>query len=115
MKKYLGKIMLAVYLAVCSAVMFMASASAAYIDPSSVSYGLMAASAIVIAGASVFVVWWRKAKRKVADKLGIDENANKEVEEDIEITLDEDSAVEPTAKEENVENEEKASDISADN
>lgn len=28
-------------------------------------------------------VYWRKAKKKVQDKLGIDENAKKEVEEDV--------------------------------
>ena len=32
-------------------------------------------------GAAV-AVYWRKAKKKVANKLGIDENANKEVESD---------------------------------
>ena len=48
----------------------------------------------VIAGVAVAVgavagVLWRRAKKKVQDKLGIDENAGKEVEEDV-IELDED-------------------------
>ena len=42
----------------------------------------------VIAGAAVAIgavagIAWRKAKKKVANALHIDENANKEVEEDI--------------------------------
>lgn len=32
---------------------------------------------------AVVGVYWRKAKKKVQDKLGIDENAKKEVEDDI--------------------------------
>ena len=36
----------------------------------------------VVVGAVVGVAW-RRAKKKVQEKLGIDENAGKEVEEDI--------------------------------
>ena len=32
------------------------------------------------------VVAWRKAKKKVSDKLGLEEKTNKEVEEDIVVT-----------------------------
>lgn len=42
----------------------------------------MAAGVIVAVGA-VVGIYWRKAKKKVQDKLGIDENARKEVEEDV--------------------------------
>ncbi len=55
----------------------------AYIDPSSVSILIVSISGIVAAiGATAFILW-RKAKKKVADVLHIDENANKEVEEEI--------------------------------
>ncbi len=60
--------------------------AAAYIDPSVVSYAAQAIAGIVIAAGAVFFVWWRKVKKKVSKKLGIDENAGKEVEEDIVIS-----------------------------
>lgn len=73
----------------------------AYIDPSVVSFAATAIGGIVIAAGAVIFVWWRNVKKKVADKLGIDEDANKEKEEDLVITTDEISAetVESVAKE----------------
>ncbi len=60
-----------------------------YIDPSVASAGITAiAAAAVTIGASV-VLLVRKAKKKVAEKLNIDENANKEVEAEVEIIEDE--------------------------
>ena len=38
---------------------------------------------VLVAVGAVVGVYWRKAKKKVQDKLGIDENAKKEVEDDI--------------------------------
>ena len=40
-------------------------------------------SAIAIAVGATAVILWRKAKKKVAATLHIDENANKEVEEEL--------------------------------
>lgn len=61
---------------------------AAYIDPSSVSILIVSISGIVAAvGATAFILW-RKAKKKVADVLHIDENANKEVEDELVINSD---------------------------
>lgn len=70
------------YFIACFAVMLTLNA-AAYLDPS-----IMTVAAQVIAGVAVVVggvvgVVWRKAKKKVQNKLGIDENAKKEVEEEI--------------------------------
>ena len=63
--------------------MFTIPVTVAYIDPSAVSILVVSISGIVAAiGATVFVLW-RKAKQKVADVLNIDENANKEVEEEL--------------------------------
>ena len=45
----------------------------------------------VIAVGAVAAILWRKAKKKVASALHIDENANKEVEEDIVINDEENS------------------------
>ena len=86
--------------------MIFASVNAeAYIDPSVVSYAAQAIAGIVIAAGAVFFVWWRKVKKKVSKKLGIDENAGKEVEEDIVISDE---------KEENKSEEDKAPSDKAD-
>lgn len=53
-----------------------------YIDPSVTTFVIEAVAGIVIAGGAVISVMVRKAKRKINDKLGIDENRNKEVESD---------------------------------
>lgn len=57
----------------------------AYIDPSVMTYVIQATSGVIIAVGAVVGIYWRKAKKKVNDKLGIDENSKKEVEEDLEI------------------------------
>ena len=56
----------------------------AYIDPSVTTYGIQAIVGIVVAVGAVATVWWRKAKKKVANTLHIDENEKKEVEDEIE-------------------------------
>lgn len=53
-----------------------------YLDPSVMTYAIQAIAGVVIAIGAVAGVYWRKAKKKVSDKLGIDENKNKEVEGD---------------------------------
>ena len=54
----------------------------AYIDPSVMTYLVQAIAGVVIAVVAFFGIYYRKAKKKVSDKLGIDENRNKEVESD---------------------------------
>ena len=54
----------------------------AYIDPSVMTYIIQAVAGIVIAIGAVAGIYWRKARKKVNDTLGIDENRNKEVESD---------------------------------
>lgn len=54
----------------------------AYIDPSVMTYAIQAIAGIVIAGGAFAGIYLRKAKKKVNEKLGIDENKNKEVESD---------------------------------
>ena len=53
-----------------------------YIDPSVTTYLIQAIAGIVIAVGAGLAIYYRKAKKKVSDKLGIDENKNKEVESD---------------------------------
>lgn len=54
----------------------------AYIDPSVMTYLIQAVAGIVIAVGAAVGIYFRKAKKKVNEKLGIDENRNKEVESD---------------------------------
>jgi len=55
----------------------------AYIDPSVMSYTVQAIAGVAIALGVVIGVVWRKVKRGANKALGRDENAGKEVEEDI--------------------------------
>ena len=57
--------------------------SYAYIDPSVTTYAIQMAAGVVLAVGAVAGIYWRKAKKKINEKLGIDENKNKTVEEDI--------------------------------
>ena len=66
----------------CFSVILSVGASA-YIDPSVMTYTIQIVAGVIVAVGAVVGIWWRKAKRKVQDKLGIDENAKKEVEDDI--------------------------------
>ena len=56
---------------------------ACYLDPAATSILVTSISGIVIAVSATGVILWRKAKKKVAKALHIDENANKEVEEEL--------------------------------
>lgn len=69
----------------CSMLFFGVNAKA-YIDPSVVTYIIQAVAGVIVAVGAAAGIYWRRAKRKLNDKLGIDENRNKEVEsDDIEI------------------------------
>ena len=69
-------LLLTVYLLV-----FTMPAAHAYIDPSATTYLIQAIAGIVIAVGSVAIIFWRRAKRKLKDKVGIDFDKNKETEE----------------------------------
>lgn len=62
---------------------------AAYLDPSVMTYAIQVVAGVIVAVGAVIGIYWRKAKKKVQDKLGIDENAKKEVEEDVIETVEE--------------------------
>ena len=80
MKKTLKRsgiiLLLTVYLLV-----FTMPAAQAYIDPSATTYLIQAIAGVVIAVGSVAIIFWRRAKRKLKDKVGIDFDKNKETEE----------------------------------
>jgi hypothetical protein len=67
--------------------------TAAYIDPSTTSIVITSISGIAIAVGATLAIVWRKAKKKVATTLHIDENAHKEVEEDLVINTEESTPV----------------------
>ena len=75
----------------------MLTPTAAYLDPSATSILVVSISGIIIAIGSTAMILFRKAKKKVAKTLHIDENANKEVEEDL--VINEDAPAEETAEE----------------
>ena len=60
-----------------------------YIDASAVSIIIPAIAGVVVGIGSWLFLHFRRAKSKVSKKLGIDENAGKEVEEDIVINDEE--------------------------
>ena len=88
MKKCLKLTGLAMYTALCSMLLF-GTVGSAYIDPSVMTYVIQAVAGVVIAVGAVVGIYFRRAKKKVNEKLGIDENRNKEVESDEIIVKDE--------------------------
>jgi MFS superfamily sulfate permease-like transporter len=54
-----------------------------YIDPAATTVLLSSVTAIAVALGASFIIIWRKMKRGVQKTLHIDENANKEVEEEL--------------------------------
>ena len=53
-----------------------------YIDPSVMTYAIQAIAGIAIALGATIGIIIRRTKKKINNKLGIDENKNKEVESD---------------------------------
>ena len=70
-----------VCIAAVSMLLFGANGNA-YIDPSVMTYLIQAIAGVVVAVGAVVGIYWRKAKKKVSQTLGVDENRNKEVESD---------------------------------
>ncbi len=74
---------------ICFAIILMTPAYA-YLDPSVMTYTIQIIAGVVVAVGAVVGIYWRRAKKKIRDSLGIDENANKEIEDDVvEISEDE--------------------------
>lgn len=70
------------YFSVCFSLMLTAYACA-YLDPSVMTYAVQVVAGIAVAVGAVVGIGWRRAKRKILAKLGIDGNAKKEVEDDV--------------------------------
>ncbi len=87
MKNNVKNVMMICFVGVCSMMMFGLNANA-YIDPSVMTYMIQVVAGIVVAVGAAAGIYFRKAKKKVSEKLGIDENKNKEIESD-DILIDE--------------------------
>ena len=61
-----------------------------YIDPAATTVLLSSITAIAVACGATFIILWRKLKKGVQKTLHIDENAGKDVEEDL-VILDEEN------------------------
>lgn len=61
----------------------LSTTSFAYLDPSVMTFMIQIIAGVVVTVGAVVGIYWRKAKKKAMEKLHIDENAKKEVEEDI--------------------------------
>ena len=81
------KVLSVLYFTICFSMMLITPAFA-YIDPSVMTYAIQVVAGIAVSVGAVVGIWWRKAKKKVQNTLGIDENAKKEVEEDVVIIDD---------------------------
>lgn len=81
MRKTLKVFGIGCYMALGAMLLFGVNANA-YIDPSVMTYLIQAVAGIVIAVGAVVGIYFRRAKKKVSEKLGLDENRNKEVESD---------------------------------
>lgn len=57
-----------------------------YLDPAATTAIITSLTAIVAAVGAWFIIRWRKIKKGVSKTLHIDENAKKEVEDDLVIT-----------------------------
>ena len=55
----------------------------AYVDPSVMSYTVQAIAGVAIALGVVFGVVWRKLKKGANKVIGRDENAGKEIEDEV--------------------------------
>lgn len=87
MKKRVFRVVTFCYLFACGALLFGLNANA-YIDPSVMTYLIQAVAGVAIAIGAGVAFYFKKAKKKLNEKLGIDENKNKEVESD-DITFNE--------------------------
>lgn len=72
------------YFSICFVLLLCVPAKA-YIDPSVATYAVQVIAGLAVAVGAVAGIYFRRLKKKLYNKLGIDMNANKEVEPDIEV------------------------------
>ncbi len=62
-----------------------------YIEPSVITFGATAIGSAIVAVGAFVAILWRRAKKKVATALNLEENSKKEQDE--EITLVDENAI----------------------
>ncbi len=80
MKRGMKKVVYLSYVFFSAMLLFGLNANA-YIDPSVMTYVIQAAAGVVIAVGAVVGIYWRKAKKKAQEKLGIKETKEEESDE----------------------------------
>lgn len=80
MKKILMSVVACTWI-FAAAMLFFGVNGSAYIDPSVMTYVIQAVAGVVIAVGAAVGIYWRKAKKKVQDKLGIEETKEMETDE----------------------------------
>ena len=78
--KKLFNVLVAVYVFICAMLLFGTNGKA-YIDPSVMTYVIQAVAGVVIAVGAAVGIYWRKAKKKAQEKLGIKETKEEESDE----------------------------------
>ena len=81
MKKFINIFALAAVSFVSSMLLFGINGQA-YLDPSVMTYAIQVVAGLVVALSAVAGVYFRKAKKLLSNKFGIDENRNKIFESD---------------------------------
>lgn len=84
MKKFLkaGFIVVETVLFGTGFVVLFSGMASAYLDSSVMTYAIQAIAGVIIAVGAAAGIYWRKVKKKLNNKLGVDENRHKEVESD---------------------------------
>lgn len=77
-------------LIVAMAMIYFPMTASAYVDPSVMSYTVQAIAGVAIAFGVIFGVVWRRVKKGAKKALNIDENAGKEVEEELSVKTEDD-------------------------
>ena len=98
--KKLAKTAGLIFLIALYILVFTMPAASAYIDPSATTFLIQAIAGIAIAVGSVAVIFWRRAKKKIKDKVGIDLDKNKETEEVVVMVKAEETKAEEAKPEE---------------
>lgn len=59
-----------------------------YVDPSVLTYAITAIASVAVSIGAVVVIMWRKTKKKVAEKLNLEDRSIKETEGAVELIED---------------------------
>ncbi|MBR3971656.1 MAG: hypothetical protein IKJ83_02060 [Ruminococcus sp.] len=59
--------------------------NALYVDPSVLTYAITAIASVAVSIGAVVVIMWRKTKKKVAEKLNLEDRSIKETEGAVEL------------------------------